>query len=167
MAHRFTEIIFEVTTGGLGCVDVAHALGYDISACGDDLKSLRANVGAAIRSYFGENANRPRFVRLHFVREELLPLESTNDVVTADARAPGQEPQSIGVCSEIMFDVTEDVSDGGYIANALEYGIVTDGDTLDELRSMVKDAVACYFDDGVAYPQFARLHFWWDDVLAV
>jgi predicted RNase H-like HicB family nuclease len=45
--------------------------------------------------------------------------------------------------SEIIFEVKEDQVDGGYIAHALGYGIHTQGDTLEELRSMVKAAAAC------------------------
>jgi predicted RNase H-like HicB family nuclease len=39
---------------------------------------------------------------------------------------------------EIIFEVTEDQVDGGYVASALGYGIHTQGDSLDELRAMVK-----------------------------
>jgi len=43
--------------------------------------------------------------------------------------------------NEIIFDVREDEADGGYVASALGYGIHTQGETLEELRAMVKDAV--------------------------
>ncbi|MCL4110221.1 UNVERIFIED_CONTAM: hypothetical protein GTU68_030605 [Idotea baltica] len=47
---------------------------------------------------------------------------------------------------EIIFSVKEsDV--GGFIANALGHSIVTDGDTMEELRNNVKEAVQCHFDD--------------------
>ena len=49
--------------------------------------------------------------------------------------------------SEIIFEVREDEADGGYTASALGYGIHTQGETLEELRAMVKDAVHCYFDE--------------------
>jgi predicted RNase H-like HicB family nuclease len=66
---------------------------------------------------------------------------------------------------EITFEVTEDEVDGGYVASALGYGIHTQGNTLDELRRMVKDAVNCYFDDEAAAPKIIRLHFVRDEVL--
>jgi predicted RNase H-like HicB family nuclease len=71
--------------------------------------------------------------------------------------------------SEIIFDVQEDEIDGGYVAMALGFGIVTEGDTLEELRTMVKDAVRCYFDDGVLgpMPKIIRLHFVRDELLAM
>lgn len=54
--------------------------------------------------------------------------------------------------SEIIFEVSEDEVDGGYVATALGYSIATQGDTLEELRDMVRDAVRCYFGDGVPGP---------------
>lgn len=67
--------------------------------------------------------------------------------------------------SEIIFEVREDEIDGGYNAAALGYGIHTQGDTLEELRAMVKDAVNCYFDESSEAPQIIRLHFVRDEVL--
>jgi len=67
--------------------------------------------------------------------------------------------------SEIIFDVREDEADGGYVASALGYGIHTQGETLEELRAMVKDAVNCYFDETMQRPAVIRLHFVRDEVL--
>ena len=66
---------------------------------------------------------------------------------------------------EIIFEVSEDEADGGYTAHALGYGIHTQGETLEELRAMVKDAVECYFDETMAAPKVIRLHFVRDEVL--
>lgn len=68
--------------------------------------------------------------------------------------------------SEIIFEVQEDQIEGGYNASALGYAIHTQGDTLEELREMVKDAVACYFDEDEPSPSVIRLHFVRDEVLA-
>jgi len=68
--------------------------------------------------------------------------------------------------TEIIFDVREDEIDGGYTASALGVGIHTEGDTLDELRANVKEAVDCYFDETMAGPKVIRLHFVRDEVLA-
>ena len=67
--------------------------------------------------------------------------------------------------NEIIFDVREDEADGGYVASALGYGIHTQGETLEELRGMVKDAVDCYFDETMQRPAIIRLHFVRDEVL--
>ena len=68
--------------------------------------------------------------------------------------------------SEIIFEVREDEVDGGYTANALGYGIHTQAETLEELRTMVKDAVNCYFDETMQSPRIIRLHIVRDEILA-
>ncbi len=68
--------------------------------------------------------------------------------------------------SEIIFEVQEDELDGGYNATALGYGIHTQGNTLEELRLMVKEAVDCYFDESMEAPRVIRLHFVRDEVMA-
>jgi hypothetical protein len=67
---------------------------------------------------------------------------------------------------EIVFEVREDETEGGYTARALGYSIFTQGDNLDDLRSMVKDAVSCHFADPLSRPKSIRLHFVRDEVLA-
>ena len=67
--------------------------------------------------------------------------------------------------TEIIFEVSEDELDGGYSASALGYGIHTQADTLDDLRRNVREAVECYFDDGMVRPRLIRLHYVRDDVL--
>ena len=42
--------------------------------------------------------------------------------------------------------------DGGCVATAVGYGIATQGETVGELRQMVRDAVRCHFGDGVPGP---------------
>lgn len=75
---------------------------------------------------------------------------------------------SHGMSTEIIFEVREDEVDGGYNATALGYGIVTEAETLKELREMVKEAVHCHFGDAVpgVMPKIIRLHFVRDEVLA-
>jgi predicted RNase H-like HicB family nuclease len=68
--------------------------------------------------------------------------------------------------NEIIFDVREDEADGGYTASALGFGIHTQGETMEELRAMVKDAVRCYFDDSMEVPKIIRLHFVREEILA-
>ncbi len=47
---------------------------------------------------------------------------------------------------ELVFKVIQE-PDGGYVAQCLTEGIVTQGDSWEELRNMVKDAVEAYFFD--------------------
>jgi len=68
--------------------------------------------------------------------------------------------------SEIVFDITEDDTDGGFIARALGHSIVTEADTWAELRANVREAVRCHFDEGKA-PAVIRLHRVLDELVAV
>jgi predicted RNase H-like HicB family nuclease len=68
---------------------------------------------------------------------------------------------------EIIFEVSEDPVDGGYVAAAIGHGITTEADTIDDLRTMVKEAVQCHFSDATEKPKIIRLHFVRDEVLAL
>ncbi len=68
--------------------------------------------------------------------------------------------------SEIIFQVTEDESDGGFTARALGHAIFTEADTLAELRVNVREAVLCHFDEGEA-PPVIRLHRVLDELIAL
>jgi hypothetical protein len=65
--------------------------------------------------------------------------------------------------SGLMFEVTEDI-DGGYVAECLTEGIVTQGDTLEELRANIKDAVQGFYFDG-EMPSVVRMRLVEDEVL--
>ncbi len=66
--------------------------------------------------------------------------------------------------SEIIFSVRES-PEGGYEARALGYSIFTQAETLDELKAMIRDAVACHFADGDK-PRLIRLHLVKDEVIS-
>ncbi len=66
--------------------------------------------------------------------------------------------------NEIVFLVEEDV-EGGYNARALGLPIFTQGETIEELREMVADAVRCHFDD--VKQRIVRLHYVRDEVVTV
>lgn len=68
--------------------------------------------------------------------------------------------------SEIIFEVTEDETDGGYSASALGYGIHTQGEDWDDLKAMVREAVLCHFDAD-ALPRVIRLHLVKDEAISV
>ncbi len=71
------------------------------------------------------------------------------------------------IMSEIIFEVSEDEVDGGYSASALGYGIHTEGETLEELRQNVREAVECYFDETMKRPGLIRLNFIFHKVFAL
>ena len=66
---------------------------------------------------------------------------------------------------EILFYI-EDEIDGGYTASAVNYSIFTQGDTIEELRVNISDAVKCHFD-GNKLPKIIRLHFVRQEVFAL
>ena len=66
---------------------------------------------------------------------------------------------------EVVFEVHE-AEEGGYYAAAIDYDIITQGDTWEELKLMAQDAVLCHFDDGQA-PRTLRLRLVRDEVVAV
>ena len=66
--------------------------------------------------------------------------------------------------AELVFEVTQE-ADGGFVAEALGEGIVTEADSWEELRVNVREAVAAYFFDRRA-PDTLRLHLVRDEVLA-
>ncbi|MEJ2356346.1 MAG: 2-oxoisovalerate dehydrogenase [candidate division WOR-3 bacterium] len=68
-------------------------------------------------------------------------------------------------CKEMIFVVNES-EEGGYEAKALDYSMYTEGDTIEELKEMIKDAVKCHFgDDGL--PEIINLHIVKDEVLTL
>jgi len=67
--------------------------------------------------------------------------------------------------SEIIF-IVETSEEGGYIAKALGQSIFTEGETLDELKKNVKDAVKCHFDPEET-PHIVRLHIVRDEVIPI
>jgi hypothetical protein len=64
---------------------------------------------------------------------------------------------------EIIFLIEED-PEGGYTARALGFSIFTEADNLDNLKTMIKDAVRCHFED-TEKPPVIRLHFVKDEVI--
>ena len=67
--------------------------------------------------------------------------------------------------TEIVFDVIQE-QDGGYVADCLNEDIITQGDSWDELRDNVREAVRAFFFDSTP-PAKIRLHMVRDEVLTV
>ena len=66
-----SEIVFLVEEDPDGGY-TAHALGESIFTEADSMDELRENVRDAAQCHFPDEATRPRVVRLHFVRDEVL-----------------------------------------------------------------------------------------------
>ena len=67
--------------------------------------------------------------------------------------------------NEIFFMV-EEAQEGGYTARALGHSILTEADTLDDLRANAREAVDCHFDQH-AGPTIVRLHFVREELMHV
>jgi predicted RNase H-like HicB family nuclease len=66
---------------------------------------------------------------------------------------------------EIVFSVTQE-ADGGFVAECLSHDIFTQGDSWEQLRANVREAVNGYFFHQPK-PFAVRLHLVRDEVLAV
>ncbi len=66
--------------------------------------------------------------------------------------------------NEVIF-LIEEAPEGGYTARALGHSIFTEAESMDALRSQIRDAVKCHFDDGQS-PKVIRLHFVREEVIA-
>ncbi len=68
-----TEIVFLVEDDPEGGY-TARALDESIFTQADDIEALRENVLDAVRCHFPDAEQRPKMVRLHMVREEVIAL---------------------------------------------------------------------------------------------
>ncbi len=69
------------------------------------------------------------------------------------------------MAKELIF-LVEESPEGGYEARSLGESIYTDGNTLEELREAVADAVRCHFEEE-DQPHLVRLHFVREEILSV
>ena len=65
--------------------------------------------------------------------------------------------------NEIIF-LIEEAPEGGYTARALGESIFTAGDTFEETKKNIKEAVECHFDEGKK-PKLIRLHMVKEEVI--
>ncbi len=66
--------------------------------------------------------------------------------------------------NEIIFLIEND-PEGGYNAQALGYSIFTEGETTEDLKENIIDALRCHFDNENDIPRIIRLHFVREDIL--
>jgi hypothetical protein len=66
---------------------------------------------------------------------------------------------------EIIF-IVEESPEGGYEAHSLGHSIFTEAGSFEELRTMVRDAVSCHFDEDER-PRIIRLHFVREELIPV
>lgn len=69
------ELIFEIRDAEEGGY-YARALGHAIFTQAETWEGLRANVLEAASLHFEDAPIRPRLIQLHYVKDELIPLEA-------------------------------------------------------------------------------------------
>lgn len=66
-----SEIVFAIDEDPEGGF-TARALGESIFTEADNLDQLRENIRDSVRCHFPDEAARPKVIRLHFVRDEVI-----------------------------------------------------------------------------------------------
>lgn len=66
---------------------------------------------------------------------------------------------------EIIF-LIEEAAEGGFTAKALGESIFTEGETMDEVKSNIKEAVECHFEEA-ELPKLIRLHIVKDELMTL
>jgi predicted RNase H-like HicB family nuclease len=69
------ELIFEICDAEEGGY-YARALGHSIFTQAETWEELRNNALEAVSLHFEDCAVRPRIVQLHYVKDELVPIET-------------------------------------------------------------------------------------------
>ena len=92
------------------------------------------------------------------------PITALLTVGTAGKRLVFQAWPSDLEVMEIVFSITQE-NDGGFVAECLSHDIFTQGNTWEELRANVREAVSAFFFDQPK-PAAIRLHLVRDELLA-
>ena len=65
-----------------------------------------------------------------------------------------------------VFFLIEEALEGGYVAKAIGESIFTEAETMDELKTNIREAVHCHFDDD-KLPKIIRLHLVKEEIITV
>lgn len=65
--------------------------------------------------------------------------------------------------TEIIF-IAEESPEGGYEAKALGHSIFTEGETIEELKKNIKEAIHCHFETDA--PKIIRIHYIKEEIIA-
>lgn len=65
---------------------------------------------------------------------------------------------------ELIFEV-RDAEEGGYFARALGHAIFPEGESWEELRGNVLEAISLHFEDAPLRPRLAKLHYVKDELI--
>lgn len=67
--------------------------------------------------------------------------------------------------TELLF-LVEDDPEGGFTAHALQESIFVQGESMDEIRQAIREAVACHYEIESDRPPVLRIHYVHDEILA-
>jgi predicted RNase H-like HicB family nuclease len=67
---------------------------------------------------------------------------------------------------ELIFEI-RDGEEGGFCAHALGHAIFTEGETWEELRANVLEAVELHFENGPARPRLVQMHYVKDELISL
>ena len=65
--------------------------------------------------------------------------------------------------TEIIF-IIEESPEGGYEARSLGHSVFTEGETIEELKENIKEAVRCHFEEDM--PKIILLHYIKEEIIA-
>ena len=65
---------------------------------------------------------------------------------------------------EVIFEI-RDAEEGGFYARSLGHGIFTEGETWDELRGNVLEAVSLHFEGSTRRPRLVQMHYVKDELI--
>lgn len=66
---------------------------------------------------------------------------------------------------ELIF-LVQDSPEGGYEVRALGESILTEGETIEKIKTNIREAVRCHFEEEDR-PKLVRLHYVRDEVIAL
>jgi predicted RNase H-like HicB family nuclease len=66
---------------------------------------------------------------------------------------------------ELTFLAQED-PEGGYSARSIKESIYTQGDTIEELKKNIKDALKCHFENDNEAPKYIKLHILMEEIFS-
>jgi hypothetical protein len=89
-------------------------------------------------------------------------------IVLIGARGLGCHRLAFGILKlmELIFEI-RDAEEGGFCARALGHAIFTEGETWEELRANVLEAVSLHFEDARERPRLVQMHYVKDELIPV
>ena len=122
--------------------------------------SLKVGYEISFTRYFYEPMR-----TLAEIRTDILALEHETEGLLAEILGTIEQWET-DCMTEIIFEITEDERGGRRVLGERARARHSHpGNSIEEIRTNVKAAIDCYFDDTMERPKLIRLHFVRDEVL--